>query len=100
MKPSEFEHPLVSRYASPEMVAIWSPPHRYSTWRRIWIALAESQKQLGLPITDSQIRAMRRAVNAIDFRAAARYENQTRHDVMAHIHTFGDAAPAARGVIH
>jgi len=97
---SVFEHPLASRYASAEMLHLWSPQHRHSTWRRIWVALAEAQRALGLPITAAQIRAMRRAVDDIDFAAAARYERKLRHDVMAHIHAFGDAAPAARGIIH
>lgn len=97
---ASFQNPLVTRYASAEMVATWSPPNRYSTWRRIWVALAESQRELGLPITATQIRAMKRAVNDIDFNAVARYERQSRHDVMAHIHAFADAAPSARGIIH
>lgn len=95
-----FENPLVTRYASPEMLAIWSAQNRYTTWRRVWIALAEAQQEQGLPIRDRQIRAMRRAVATIDFAAVAAYEARTRHDVMAHIHAFGDAAPAARGIIH
>ncbi|MGE0480271.1 MAG: adenylosuccinate lyase [Phycisphaerae bacterium] len=95
-----FEHPLASRYASREMLAIWSPQHRYSTWRRIWLALAEAQRAVGLPITAVQVADLRRAVDDIDFAAAARHERKTRHDVMAHIHAFGDAAPRARGVIH
>ncbi len=95
-----FEHPLAARYASSEMIRIFSPQTRHSTWRRIWVALAEAQRAEGLPITPRQISAMKRAVEQIDFAAAARYEKQTRHDVMAHIHAFGDAAPAARGIIH
>ncbi len=95
-----FDHPLASRYASAAMLDVFSPSHRYQTWRRIWVALAESQHELGLPITVAQVRALRRAVTDIDFAAVARYEQQTRHDVMAHIHAFGDAAPAARGIIH
>jgi len=95
-----FEHPLATRYASSEMIGLWSPQSRYTTWRRIWVALAETQHELGLPITRVQIRALRRAVDDIDFAAAAAYEEKFRHDVMAHIHTFGDAAPEARGVIH
>ena len=95
-----FEHPLASRYASQEMLRLWSPQSRHATWRHIWIALAEAQKSLGLPITERQLRALRRAADDIDFAAAARYERETRHDVMAHIHAFGDAAPAARGIIH
>ncbi len=95
-----YENPLVTRYASPEMTTLWSPQKRYSTWRRIWVALAEAQRELGLPITLKQIRAMKRAINDIDFNAVARYEKQSRHDVMAHIHAFGDAAPGAHGIIH
>ncbi len=95
-----FHNPLVTRYATPEMVAIWSAPHRYRTWRRIWIALAEAQRELGLPIRANQIRALRSAADEIDFKAVAAYERRTRHDVMAHILAFGDAAPAARGIIH
>lgn len=95
-----FEHPLASRYASDEMVRLWSPQSRYSTWRRIWVALAEAEHELKLPITRAQIAALRRNIGNIDFARVARYERKTRHDVMAHIHAFGDAAPAARGIIH
>ncbi len=95
-----YQDPLVQRYASAEMVRLWSPQSRYSTWRRIWVALAESQHELGLPISKRQLSALRRAVDDIDFKAVARYERKLRHDVMAHIHAYGDAAPAARGIIH
>ncbi|MBN2446213.1 MAG: adenylosuccinate lyase [Phycisphaerae bacterium] len=99
--PSEtFEHPLITRYASPEMLALWSPRRRYSLWRRLWVTLAECQAELGLPITPEQIAAMEAAVENIDMDAARRYEREFRHDVMAHIHAFGDAAPEARGIIH
>lgn len=96
----DFEHPLASRYASPEMLTIWSPAHRYGTWRRIWLALAEAQREAGLAISELQIRALRAAVDRIDYTAAAEYERRLRHDVMAHIHAYGDAAPAARGILH
>lgn len=95
-----FEHPLAARYASPQMAAIFSPQRRYATWRRAWIALAEAQRALGLAISHRQIAAMSAVADQIDFASAARHERQTRHDVMAHIHAFGDAAPIARGVIH
>lgn len=95
-----FDHPLATRYASTEMLRIWDRAQRYGTWRRIWIALAEAEKSLGLPITSRQIAALKAAADRIDFKSAARYEKQTRHDVMAHIHALGDAAPAARGIIH
>ncbi len=95
-----YDNPLVARNASPEMAALFSPQHKFSTWRRLWIALAEAQHEMGLSVTKRQIAAMRRVVDDIDFAAAARYETKLRHDVMAHVHTFGDAAPAARPIIH
>jgi adenylosuccinate lyase len=82
------------------MSALWSPQRRHATWRRIWIALAEGQQELGLAISDAQLRALRAAADDIDFAAAAKYERELRHDVMAHIHAFGDAAPAARAILH
>lgn len=97
---SRHDDPLSARYASPEMAALFAPANRYGTWRRVWLALAEAQHELGLPITQAQLRAMRRALDDIDFARAAMYERRTRHDVMAHIHAFGDAAPQARGIIH
>lgn len=98
--PNRYENPLIERYASRQMAERWGDQRRYSTWRRLWIALAEAQQSLGLAISDEQLSQMRRAVDAIDFRAAADYEKRFRHDVMAHIHAFGDAAPAARPVLH
>lgn len=95
-----FEHPLATRYASAEMVRLWSPRNRCATWRRIWIALAQAQRELGLSISAAQLRALRRAEGNIDFEAVARYEKKLRHDVMAHIYAFGDAAPSARGILH
>jgi len=92
-----YESPLVARNASEAMVQLWSAQHKFSTWRRIWLALAEAEKELGLPITNEQIRQMREHLEDIDFAKAADYEKRLRHDVMAHIHTFGDAAPAAKG---
>jgi adenylosuccinate lyase len=98
--PATFDHPLATRYASPEMLAVWSREHRYGTWRRIWLALARAESELGLPISRRQLAALAAAVDDIDFAAVARYERELRHDVMAHIHAYGDAAPAARGIIH
>lgn len=95
-----FEHPLTTRYASPEMVRIWSRNNRYGKWRQIWVAAAAAQREAGLAISAEQIRALTGAAGNIDFAAVARYEKQTRHDVMAHIHAYGDAAPEARGIIH
>ncbi len=97
---SRYESPLVARNASEAMVQLWSAQYKFTTWRRIWLALAEGEKELGLPITDEQIRQMREHLEDIDFAKAADYEKRLRHDVMAHIHTYGDAAPAAKGIIH
>ncbi|MGP1309717.1 MAG: adenylosuccinate lyase [Phycisphaerales bacterium] len=94
--------PLASRNASPEMQAIWSPRRKFSAWRRLWLALAQAQKDLGLPITDEQIRQLQANldVSEEDLAAAAEHEKRLRHDVMAHVHTLGDKAPAARPIIH
>ena len=96
----EYRSPLVTRYAGVEMRRLFSERHRIETWRRLWIGLAESQQELGLAISDEQIEAMHKAVAVIDFDKAAEYEARFRHDVMAHVHAFGDVAPEARGVIH
>ena len=95
-----YRSPLVARNASPEMSALFSDAHRVRTWRRVWIALAEAQRRLGLKIPARAIRQMRATADTIDWAAAARYEKTMRHDLMAHVHIFGEAAPAARGIIH
>ena len=82
------------------MQRIWSPQFKFSTWRRLWLALAEAEKELGLDIPEAAIAQLREHIEDIDFAAAARYEKKLRHDVMAHVHTLGDAAPAARPIIH
>jgi len=92
--------PMATRNASQQMLEIFSAQRKYSTWRRLWLALAESQRQLGLKISHTAIRQMRACLNDIDFARVSRYERKLRHDVMAHIHTLGDAAPAARPIIH
>lgn len=92
--------PLVTRNASAEMSALFSPRHRALTWRRIWLAIAEAQRELGLPISAKQIAALRRGLEHIDFAAVAAHEKRLRHDVMAHLHAYGDVAPAARGILH
>ncbi|MFG0331172.1 MAG: adenylosuccinate lyase [Phycisphaerales bacterium] len=92
--------PLATRNASPEMQLIWSPQRKHSTWRRLWLALAESERELGLDISDEQLRELRNHLDDIDFERAAEYESKFRHDVMAHIHALGDVAPNARSIIH
>jgi adenylosuccinate lyase len=82
------------------MARLWSAEKKFSTWRRCWIALAEAEQALGLDITDEQIAEMKAHVNDIDFEAAQRYEKELRHDVMAHIHTYGEVAPKAKAIIH
>lgn len=96
----QYQNPLIARYASREMAQLWGDRRKFGTWRRLWIALAEAQQELGLQITDEQLAELRGQVDAIDFERAARYEREKRHDVMAHVHTYGDACPAARPIIH
>ena len=95
-----YESPLSSRYASREMLYLFSPDKKFTTWRRLWIALARAEMELGLPITQAQIDEMEQHKDDIDYEAAARYERQLRHDVMAHIHAFGDLCPTAMPIIH
>ncbi len=95
-----YESPLASRNASPQMQSIWSPNRKFSTWRRLWLALAEAEKELGLDISDEAIAQIRQHLTDIDYDKAAAYEKKLRHDVMAHVHTLGDLAPAARPIIH
>jgi len=92
--------PLGTRYASPAMQRLWGEPHRIGLWRRIWLALAEAERELGLPITDEALAQMRAHLDDPDLAAAARYERRFRHDVMAHVHAFADQAPAARPFLH
>jgi adenylosuccinate lyase len=89
-----------SRYASKEMSYIWSPAKKFSTWRKLWLALAEVEQQLGLQITDEQLEEMRNSINDIDFVLAEQKEAEFRHDVMAHVHTFGVKCPKAMPIIH
>ena len=95
-----YENPLVSRYASREMATRWGAQRKFSTWRRLWVALAEAEAELGLPISAEQIEQLKSKIDDIDFEAAAVHERRLRHDVMAHVHTFGDACPDAAGIIH
>ena len=97
---AQYSTPLAERYASRDMLALWSPQRRHGLWRRLWLALAEAEQSLGVPIPDAAIAQMREHLDDIDFAAVAAYEKRFRHDVMAHVHAFGDMAPAARGFIH
>jgi adenylosuccinate lyase len=92
--------PLVERYASPEMAALFSPLRRFRTWRRLWIELARAQKDLGLAVTEEQVAEMEAARDDVDLEAAAAREKEVRHDVMAHVHVFGLKCPKAKGIIH
>ncbi|MFN2638384.1 MAG: adenylosuccinate lyase, partial [Gemmatimonadaceae bacterium] len=95
-----YSSPLAERYASRAMLALWSPRKRYGLWRQLWLALAESERELGVEIPESAISQMRAQIDNIDFGAVAAYEKKLRHDVMAHVHAFGDIAPAAHKFIH
>src|SRR5688572_25873927 len=95
-----YSSPLSERYASEAMLELWSGRTRYGLWRRLWLVLAEAEKALGVPIPDAAIEQMRATLDSIDFDAVAAYERRFRHDVVAHIHAFGDAAPAAKPFIH
>ena len=95
-----YNSPLASRYASEAMRRNFSDRRRFTLWRRLWLTLARCQQKLGLPITDAQIEQIEAQVENIDFEAAARYEAELRHDVMAHVHALGDQAPEAKPIIH
>jgi adenylosuccinate lyase len=97
---TSYRNPLVERYASADMSRIFSDAFRFGTWRRLWLALAEAQAELGVAIPGEALQAMRAALDDIDVRRAAELERRLRHDVMAHVHQFGEAAPAARPFIH
>jgi len=95
-----YQNPLCRRYAGKEMQAIFSDDRKFSTWRRLWVALAESQKELGLDISDAQIEEMKAHLHDIDYATASAREKEVRHDVMAHIYTYGLACPNAKPIIH
>ena len=100
MNKSIYESPLSSRYASDEMQYIFSPDKTFSTWRKLWVALARAEMELGLPVTQEQIQEMEAHLTDIDYDLAAQKEKELRHDVMAHIHTFGTLCPKAMPIIH
>ena len=95
-----YQNPLCTRYAGKDMQRIFSDQQKFSTWRKLWLALAESEQALGLPITDAQLDEMRLHLDDIDYDLAARKEKELRHDVMAHVHTFAVACPEAAPIIH
>ncbi|HEY3257866.1 MAG TPA: adenylosuccinate lyase [Gemmatimonadaceae bacterium] len=95
-----YSSPLSERYASRAMLELWSARTRYGLWRRLWLALAEAEKELGIPIPDEAIAQMRAHLDDVDFDVVAAFERRFRHDVMAHVHAFGDSAPAAKPFIH
>ncbi len=104
-----YSSPLASRNASPEMLRLWSPRHKFNTWRRIWLAVAEAQHELGLPVSAEQVAELRAVVERPgppqgitdeEMKAAEKYERELRHDVMAHVHALGDSCPKAKGIIH
>ena len=100
MSTNRYESPLSSRYASDEMQYIFSQDKKFSTWRRLWVALARAEMELGLPVTQEQVDELERHVDDIDYDKAAQWERKLRHDVMAHVHTYGELCPKAMPIIH
>src|SRR4051812_25551973 len=104
--PLPYDNPLITGYASKQMVDLWGPQRKHSTWRRLWLALAEAQHELGMMADDGktprvsaeQLDELRNHLDDIDFSKAAEYEHKLRHDVMAHIHALGDVAPKSRSI--
>jgi adenylosuccinate lyase len=100
-EPTTYESPLAARNASPEMLRLFSPKHKFGLWRRLWLELARCQRELGISrVSAEALGQMERALDDINFDRAAHHEKRLRHDVMAHVHTFEEAAPAAKGIIH
>ncbi|MEQ1894847.1 MAG: adenylosuccinate lyase, partial [Planctomycetota bacterium] len=95
-----YQSPLSTRYAGEAMRAVFSERKKFVTWHRIWLALAESQRELGLPVTEEQLAELRTHLEHVDFELAAKYERELRHDVMAHVHAWGERCPKARGILH
>ncbi len=100
MSRNTYESPFNVRYASNEMLELFSQDTKFRTWRRLWIALAEAEKELGLDITDEQINELKAFQNDINYELAEKIEKETRHDVMSHVHAYGDQCPKAKGIIH
>ncbi|MEG0721034.1 MAG: lyase family protein, partial [Lachnospiraceae bacterium] len=100
MSNDRYQSPLSERYASPEMQYIFSPDMKFRTWRKLWIALAETEKELGLPITEEQIAELKEHQEDINYEVAKEREKIVRHDVMAHVYAYGQQCPKAKGIIH
>ena len=100
MPTNQYESPLASRYASDEMLYLFSPDKKFSTWRRLWVALARAEMELGLPVTQEQVDELEAHITDIDYAKAAQWEKKLRHDVMAHVHTYGELCPKAMPIIH
>lgn len=97
---NQYESPLASRYASKYMLELFSSDTRYQTWRRLWVSLAKAEMKLGLPITQQQVTELEDHIEDIDYDCVSKREKEVRHDVMAHVYAYGQAAPSAAGVIH
>ncbi|MGN1480940.1 adenylosuccinate lyase [Porcipelethomonas sp.] len=97
---NSYESPFCTRYASEEMQYIFSPDKKFTTWRRLWVALARAEMKLGLPVTEAQVKELEENINNIDYDMAEAREKEVRHDVMAHVYTYGQACPDAEGIIH
>jgi len=100
MPTDKYDSPLSSRYASDEMLYLFSADKKFSTWRKLWVALARAEMELGLPVTQEQVDELERHIYDIDYEKAAQWERTLRHDVMAHVHTYGEACPKAMPIIH
>lgn len=100
MSSDRYENPLIRRYASRQMAELWSERRKFGLWRRLWLVLAQTQRELGLPITEEQIQELEAHLDDVDLQAAAAYERRLRHDVMAHLHAYGDQCPRARPILH
>jgi adenylosuccinate lyase len=97
---TSYDNPLISRYASPEMAELFGDQRKFGLWRRLWVVLAEAEHEMGLAVSREQVEELQAHVDDIDFKAAAAYERKLRHDVMAHVHAYGDVCPKARSIIH
>src|SRR5688572_24543766 len=95
-----FDHPLIERYASQDMARLFTPRARHGAWRELWIALAQAEHELGFPVSRQQVEELRAHRDEFDWDKVAKYERDLRHDVMAHVHHYGDLCPAARPIIH